>query len=213
MIDTGSTGPAPAGFDEQPGLLQLLAGSLDVLAMPTLLFDASGRLAHCNRSAGILLAGRQSLWVEGRHLVTRDAEATRKLKLELSKALRSSQGQASSLHGVVSLPRRGRLPLLLMLTPMRLQRAALLFVFDPEATPGIRADMVRPLFGLSQREAEVAAALCTGRTLDDLAAERGTSINTLRTQLKSVFNKTGTSRQADLVSLMLASPACLLAQD
>lgn len=199
----------------------LLASSLDVLAMPTLLFDEFGRLAHSNRSADALLASRQALWVEHGHLVTRDAEATRNLNLELSKALRASQGlsQTSALNGVVSLPRRGQAPLLLMLAPMRLKNearmhgAALLFVFDPEATPSVTADTVRQLFGLSQREAEVAAALCSGRTLDELAAERGTSIHTVRTQLKSVFAKTGTSRQADLVSLLLASPAYFLAQD
>lgn len=197
----------------------LLASSLDVLAMPTLLFNEFGRLAHCNRSADALLASRQTLWVEHGHLVTRDVEATRSLDLELSKALGAGQGQTSALNGVVSLPRRGRMPLVLMLAPMRLKDAlrmrgaALLFVFDPEATPSITADTVRQLFGLSKREAELAAALCSGCTLDELAAERGTSINTVRSQLKSVFNKTGTSRQADLVSLLLASPAYFLAQD
>jgi len=197
----------------------LLSSSLDVLAMPTLLFDEFGRLAHSNRSADALLAGRQALWVEHGHLVTRDAEATRNLNLELTKVLRASQGQASTLNGVVSLPRRGRTPLVLMLAPLRLkdearkQGAALLFVFDPEATPSITADTVRQLFGLSKREAELAAALCSGQTLDELATARGTSINTVRSQLKSVFNKTGTSRQADLVSLLLASPAYFLAQD
>lgn len=197
----------------------LLASSLDVLAMPTLLFNEFGRLAHRNRSADALLASRQTLWVEHGHLVTRDAGTTRSLDLELSKALGASQGQTSALNGVVSLPRRGRMPLVLMLAPMRLKDAArlrgaaLLFVFDPEATPSITADMVRQLFGLSRREAELAAALCSGRTLDELATERGTSINTVRSQLKSVFNKTGTSRQADLVSLLLASPAYFLAQD
>ena len=196
----------------------LLASSLDVLAMPTLLFDEFGRLSHTNRSADALLSGRRALWVEHGHLVTRDAETTRNLNLELSKALRASQGEAAELNGVVSLARRGRMPLVLMLAPMRfkgevrMHGAALLFVFDPEATPSITADMVRQLFGLSRKEAELAAALCSGKTLDDLAAERGTSINTVRTQLKSVFNKTGTSRQADLVSLLLASPAYFLAQ-
>jgi DNA-binding CsgD family transcriptional regulator/PAS domain-containing protein len=197
----------------------LLASSLDVLAMPTLLFDEVGRLAHANRSAETLLGGRQALWVEHGHLVTRDAEATRKLNLELSQCLRASLGEASELNGVVSMPRRGRMPLVLMLAPMRFKAearvhaAALLFVFDPESTPSITADMVRQLFGLSPAEAELAAALCAGGTLDDLAAQRGTSINTVKTQLKSVFSKTGTGRQADLVSLLLASPAYFLARE
>lgn len=196
----------------------LFASSLDVLAMPTLLFDEFGRLAHANRSAETLLAGRHSMWLEHGHLVTREPEVTRNFALELTKALRASQGESSELNGVVSLSRRGQMPLVLMLAPMRFkgeartQGAALLFVFDPEVTPEITADTVRQLFGLTKSEAKLAAALCAGSTMDDVATHRGISINTAKSQLKSIFIKTGTSRQADLIALLLASPAYFLAR-
>lgn len=197
----------------------VLAGGLDVLAMPTLLFDEYGRVAHYNRSASPILNERSTLWLENGHLLTRDAAATRKLNLELSNAIRASQGDGAELNGVVLLPRKGRMPLMLMIAPLRLtgdgamQGAALLFAFDPETTPTITADSVRRLFGLSEAETELAVALCSGQTLDDAAHERGTSIHTTRSQLKSIFNKTGTKRQTDLVSLLLASPAYFLAQN
>lgn len=196
-----------------------MAGSLDVLAMPTVLFDEYGRVAHTNRSATLALQSRTDLWVEDGHLFTRDSATTRSLNLELAKAVQASRGGQGELDGVVLLQRRGRMPLMLMVTPLRLagaagpQGAALLFVFDPEKTLQITADTVKRLFGLSRAEAELAVALSCGKTLDDAAAERGISVHTTRSQLKTIFNKTGTKRQADLVSLLLSSPAYFLAKD
>jgi DNA-binding CsgD family transcriptional regulator/PAS domain-containing protein len=195
-----------------------LASGLNVLAMPTFLFDETSRVAHMNRSAEAMLEEHDSLSIEGGHLLTGDAAVTRKLNYELANAIRASRGNGSELNGVVLLPRIGRLPLMLMIAPLPVAGAsavcgaALLFAFNPESTPPITADMVRRLFGLSEAEAELAVALCSGKTLDEAAAARGTSINTIRSQLKSVFAKTGTKRQADLVSLLLASPAYFLAQ-
>ena len=58
--------------------------------------------------------------------------------------------------------------------------------------------------------ASLAVALCGGRSLEEASRERGTTLNTVRSQLKSIFGKTGTHRQADLVSVLLASPAYFL---
>jgi DNA-binding CsgD family transcriptional regulator len=196
-----------------------LASGLDVLAMPTFLFDEYGRIAHMNRSADTLLKAHDNLSIEDGHLMTGDASATRKLNFELTNAIHASRGDGLELNGVVLVPRLGRMPLMLMIAPLRLAGgaavcgAALLFVFDPESTPPITSDMVRRLFSLSEAEAELAVALCSGKTLDEAAVARGTSINTIRSQLKSIFAKTGTKRQADLVSLLLASPAYFLARN
>lgn len=57
----------------------------------------------------------------------------------------------------------------------------------------------------------LASALCGGKTLEQVACERGTAISTARSQLNSIFSKTGTRRQTDLLSLLLTSPAYFLA--
>lgn len=153
-------------------------------------------------------------------LIARDSATNRQLSWEIAQAIRSSRGDGSELNGIVLLPRTDRLPLMLMLmiAPMQLARsraaqgAALMFAFDPEATPSVTMDLVRRLFALSQVEAELSVALCAGKTPDDVAEKRGTSINTVKSQLKSIFIKTGTKRQSELVSLLLSSPAYFLAQ-
>lgn len=198
-----------------------LTGGLDVLAMPTLLFNEYGLVVHHNHSAALLLTQGNALRVDDGRLQTRDAAVTRKISFEIGKAVSASRGSDDSgaeLHSVVLLPRTDRMPLMLMIAPLRWgdnapsQGAALLFAFDPEATPSVTAGLVRRLFLLSEAEAELAVALCGGKTLDGVAAERGTSINTIKSQLKSIFCKTGTRRQTELVSLLLASPAYFLAK-
>ena len=65
-------------------------------------------------------------------------------------------------------------------------------------------------FGLTPSEARLAFHLVTGETLRSAAAELHISYETARTQLKNIFSKTGTCRQAELVAvIVLAFPALL----
>lgn len=58
------------------------------------------------------------------------------------------------------------------------------------------------LFGLTKAQSEVAAGVADGETVEVIAARRGTSVLTVRTQLKQVFGKTGARTQAELVGLV-----------
>src|SRR5690606_4817625 len=89
--------------------------------------------------------------------------------------------------------------------------AALMFAFDPDAAPCLTIDNVQRLFHLSVTEAKLAIALCSGQTLEEFACERGTSIHTVKSQLKSIYLKTGSNRQTQLVAMLLASPAFFIA--
>ncbi len=197
----------------------VLAGGLDVLAMPTILFDEHSRVAHMNRRAMDLLADSKALRLEARHLIAADGGASRRLNFEISNAIRVSRGEAIALNEVVLVPRSGKMPLMLMVAPLRLgggqaqeHGAALAFAFDPEATPDLTTGRIRKLFGLTEAEAALAVALCSGKTLDDVAREKSVAPSTVKTHLKHVFNKTGANRQTELVSLLLASPAYFLAE-
>ena len=55
------------------------------------------------------------------------------------------------------------------------------------------------LFGLTPAEAEMTARLANGESLEAIAEARGVCVNTVRTQLRTVFKKTGTHRQGELV--------------
>ena len=63
-------------------------------------------------------------------------------------------------------------------------------------------DLLWRAFGLTDAEAQLAEALVKGSTLADFAQEREVAKQTLRNQLVGVMRKTGTRRQAELVSLL-----------
>src|SRR5947208_2110656 len=66
-------------------------------------------------------------------------------------------------------------------------------------------DRLRSHFGLTPAEARLALHLVTGETLRSAAAKLSISYETARTQLKNIFNKTKTRRQAELVILILTT--------
>jgi DNA-binding CsgD family transcriptional regulator/PAS domain-containing protein len=66
-----------------------------------------------------------------------------------------------------------------------------------EAMPAF-GERLRRLFGLTPAEVRLAEALQTGGSLREVADQLGIAYETARSQLKMVFQKTGTRRQKDL---------------
>ena len=66
----------------------------------------------------------------------------------------------------------------------------------------VEPDVLMKAFGLTPREARLAAFVGAGNSLDAACQTFGVSRNTVRVQLQAVFDKTGTRRQAELVRLV-----------
>lgn len=64
-----------------------------------------------------------------------------------------------------------------------------------------RLERLRNLFALTPAESEVASQLMSGLSVAEIADKRGASVLTVRTQLRSILEKTQSSRQADLFKL------------
>jgi DNA-binding CsgD family transcriptional regulator len=77
----------------------------------------------------------------------------------------------------------------LMMTPLTMS----------EAPP---VELMQSLFDLTPAEARVARNLTTGQSVEQIAANGGVSLNTIRTQVRGVLEKTGCSRQSQVVSLL-----------
>jgi DNA-binding CsgD family transcriptional regulator len=114
--------------------------------------------------------------------------------------------------GVQSLPvpaREGSRPLILHLAPIRgaaqdVFTAGDLLLIVTELTIGAApsAGLLQGLFDLTPAEARVARAIAAGRPAAEIARAHGVSAETVRTQLRAIFSKTGVSRQVELVRLL-----------
>lgn len=85
------------------------------------------------------------------------------------------------------------------------QAACLLLVHPLRAHPPRPREMLQAIFGLTLAEAALADVLLHHGSLEGCADELGKSHETLRTQLKALFAKTGTHHQADLIRRLDAS--------
>lgn len=89
--------------------------------------------------------------------------------------------------------------------------AVALIFMDPDAGAMPAADTIAEIYGLTRAEGRLVAALARGSTLVAAARGNGISPNTAKSQLRSVFLKTGFERQADLIAAVLAHPLARLA--
>ncbi|EGD02858.1 LuxR family transcriptional regulator, partial [Burkholderia sp. TJI49] len=108
----------------------------------------------------------------------------------------------------------GAMPLSVLLRPLAPYRGAedrqhrpavAVFVRDPAASPHTSRDMLHRLVRLTPMETEIALLLVDGMTLDEAAAATGITKNTARAHLRGIFAKTGATRQAVLVKMLLNS--------
>lgn len=191
------------------------AGSLDALTFGVLLVDTEGRIHHANTAARAMLARADGLVSDHDGLRGATADATRALRgLCAGCATRTPQG-GSRAGGAVLLPRPSGLPDLHVLVlpnriPVHLDALfelgrALVFVHDPADQPPSAPDLLRAYFGLTNAEAEVAAHVATGRSVEEVAAALGYTKETLRWYVKQLLNRTGSRSRSELMR-QLSSP-------
>lgn len=178
-------------------LLQALSEIRDVVLIVT----ADRTLLYANKAAERLLATRDPLLVRRGRL-----EATSgPLGKELGRAIDCA---CANHEREVAVLRRSSAPLLLVAITC-LDNAdgwVLLVAGDASVEP---TEVVRPLracFGLTQSEAEVAAAIAAGGSSSEIADRRGVSINTIRTQVKTIASKLGCVRQSQIGAIVRAVP-------
>ena len=84
---------------------------------------------------------------------------------------------------------------------------AIVFLYDLEAAASVAPGTLCELFGLTGAEARAALQVLQGGSVTDMAQRLGVAANTFKSQIKAVYAKTHTNRQADLLKLLLALAA------
>lgn len=181
---------------------------------PLALIGRNGRVTYMSASFEGLIGN--GLQIKAGRLTSWQAEADRMLAAAIDHAGRGEP--IGDIYRWVVLPRRGGLrPLLAQVVPVVGAAhdflnlvSAIVLLTDCEAPPaGPLGTILTQAFGLTPTEARLAAQIAAGQTLPEIAVAERTSRETLRSRLKSIFDKTGTGRQAELVLLLskLATPA------
>jgi DNA-binding CsgD family transcriptional regulator len=194
-------------------------GRTDAQREPMALLDTAGRVIRTTLAMDEALSHRhgagaaltlRDVTVDGtsRRLCTAIGSDQPALDAATARAVRAVAPVAAA----VRCPRRdGGAAVVVTLQPLpwgsRLSHAesaaATLTLIDPLARPSAAMNLWREAFDFTRSEAEVAALLVAGHSLESAAAIRDSCAATLRVHLRHIFAKTSTARQSDLVALLL----------
>lgn len=191
------------------------ADALDSLPSGVILLDAQGKVVLVNRTAAAIVQQEKALRLTADGVQAATPQENARLKALLHGALATGNGRIAEPGGVMQVTRQDtHRPLYLLITPLRLKTVHLgravpvvaIFITDPEMELPLNPRHFQELYGLTHAESKLAKALAAGKSLKEAAAELRVGESTLRSHLKSVFLKTHTRRQSDLVRLLISAP-------
>jgi DNA-binding CsgD family transcriptional regulator/PAS domain-containing protein len=191
-------------------------GAIDRLATAMLLLNASGQIVYLNALAERIVAAGDGLRVRHGKLEAASVAEDETMRQLIDAARRAVPGLDSRPGGVMSITRRsGRQSFELLAAPISGTMVRLgftgslvaVFIREPEARYNSPALCLSQLYGLTAAESRLMQALLAGDTLDEAGARFAVTRETVRTQLKAIFQKTGTASQSALLRLGLRSLA------
>lgn len=206
----GSTSEARV-FERHDGQWRIaFLGFLDIDATRDdavmLRLSPDGAVLWRNQAADEALAASDDLVIRNGRLRIRDRRLDQKLQAAI--------GWAAGLDTEV-MPRRGAMPVLIergegLPTQICWVIGEGGMIFCSLDHPGLsqeRLDVAGAVYGLSPMQKQLAGHVAQGMTLGEIAHAMGITVNTARTHLNRVFDKTGVHSQAALVRVLLSAAA------
>lgn len=184
-----------------------VADAFDTIGRASVLIDRYGKVLRCNRHAEGYI---------GTHLLIFRGEVSCFLSQETNDLRKMVHGLCFGPNRIsagvrsVVIAGKGRRPLLVQ--GVALENGAgeyfgaarvLLLIVDPfREQESVPVEDIRRGLGLTKAEAALLVLLHADVSLPQAAEQLGVSYETARTQLKSIFNRTGTRRQSEALQLV-----------
>jgi DNA-binding CsgD family transcriptional regulator/PAS domain-containing protein len=195
---------------------EVVRAAIDGVPLGMMVID-DGDIALANTAARSILEGRDTLHAHNGRLRANAAQ----IDAELRDAVRQASDDASRIMGIALPAGDSNDPVHAVMRKIPPDAAGMLgtddgsvavYLTDPRRPIETREEILQRLFGLTQREASVLQALVYGHEPRAIAGHLGISYDTVRDHLKSIMQTTNVRRQADLVRLVLSSPAWVASQ-
>lgn len=186
---------------------QLLASSLHANSLGMIIV-CENRIVHfINQAAESILRRRNEIKITGNKFEVPSSSANKVVN-----AIQAACGvKGARVSNGLKLGLNNQLNLHLIVTPLPSlfhpqhtlsKNFALIVVQDLSIPMHTKEFLLTQMYGLSVAEARVACALLKGSTPKQIAVDSGVAISTIRSQLKSIFSKTGTSKQTELMQIL-----------
>jgi DNA-binding CsgD family transcriptional regulator len=183
------------------------ASALETLTAGVVLVDEHLGIVHGNAAAGAMLRASDPIRSQQGRLTLAYAAASKALQRAVAARNEIDLGR----RGIgIPMRRADGTPCVAHVLPLRAgqirpglaqRAAAAVFVAQAASPPRMPADALALLYDLTPAEARIFELIADGQTPSDIAVALGIASSTVKTHLLRVFDKTGCSRQAELVKL------------
>lgn len=194
-------------------LKQPLKEVLEMIHCPVMVFNERFEVAYSNQLATNFIERADGVSLEDNNLVFVIPEINSGFAFKVMESVKMSAGIFSAEASMYRV--EGEEPFTVLFFPirgrdseseMKIQHSGTLAFFH-----GLSRDLVLPpalvdSFQLTPAEAELCAGLVAGRSISDLAKNTGKSEQTLRSHAKSLYSKTASNSQVEMVASILSNP-------
>ncbi len=183
-----------------------LSEALDNLATGVIFINENLKVFYINKSAGQLLKREKVLQLDNNYLKCASAEDTAKLH----NYIQEGEPQALSLER-----NDAPYPLRILSTPLQSRNAnygqnlpiAIIYTFETVNSTERIEDILCSFYKLSPAESKIVSRLIISPRLEDVSKDLGITLNTARTHMKRIYNKTSARGMSALLNMIVAGPA------
>jgi DNA-binding CsgD family transcriptional regulator/PAS domain-containing protein len=186
----------------------MLRQAIDNAGVICAMVDRDSKLMDCSATAAALLARGDSVKVSfGGRLAVASAMGTKQLRQLVALAATGGGGGLMRITDTA-----GDSFCMVQVVPggvsadnpfdPRYAGCALVFVRQPSGSRPVDVEQIRVTLDCTQAEAEVAAALVSGHSPTRISTDRGVTVTTVRTQIRSLLTLAGVNRTPELVALL-----------
>ena len=187
--------------------------ALDQMEVGVIALDAQGRACYCNAVADAFLRAQRGIKVIQGIVRAMNVADDQRMQAARLRVVERGESICFSIFGPTAelTPKItvtvARLPSEHPVARLHQSAKVLMLVNDASRRRVLTTKQSVQMFGLTEAEARLARALTQGGTMEQYALENHRSIATVRAHMRSIFVKTGTGRQSELVRLLVAVPA------
>lgn len=192
---------------------------IDKLMQPIMLLNLSGQISHLNIAAKQLVNKNKILKIENNRLILPEPYQSQLIQnlqhIEYLFKLKQLLSEQILDDSCIKITDQNNEVLYIFATLLvseqeikafGIRPSVMLTFYHPSHSSTVDVHLLHTAFNLSSAEARVALLLLEGDLPKEIATKHQVHLDTIRKQLQSIYKKTSTSRQAELVKLLLNIP-------
>jgi DNA-binding CsgD family transcriptional regulator/PAS domain-containing protein len=189
--------------------------ALNKMRTGVIVFDRDGRIVHMNDACVSLITKNEGLAIhcnpDSAHLSVDLPNALMKRLNLLIRETYVTGNATCTPHYFKFLGNVSKAPLVLVVIPAplcdetgrkTLEAAAIGYLLEPDATNEPDMQLFSDVYKLTPAEIRLLRKMASGKTIMEIAGITDVSVETLKSQLKSIFKKTGAHRQSELIRMV-----------